>query len=221
MAKKTAKKTTAKVTRKKAPAKATPKTIVLPQISTKRVSVAIRGTSPLVQHRFSDAAKQEMALKQQGGAKMKKPPKDPMSLYKASMYLDPKGKPCIPAIHIKSALVGAARFTDTLKMNHTRMALFVVGEHLPLDFESQEMREDVVRINMGKTDLRYRVQYNNWSSRFTIEYNSNFLSLEQVYNLVQLAGFSVGIAEGRPEKSELGGGRFEPVFDECYSDAAE
>lgn len=71
-------------------------------------------------------------------------------------------------------------------------------------------REDMVRVGMDKADLRYRPQLVNWSIKLQLEYNARVFSPSQVMNLLQVAGFSCGIGEWRPEKSG-DSGRFKIV----------
>ena len=54
---------------------------------------------------------------------------------------------------------------------------------------------------------RFRPMWDNWSTSITVEYDKNvFGRIEDVTNLVQTAGFYVGVCEGRPERSSLGWG---------------
>lgn len=68
-------------------------------------------------------------------------------------------------------------------------------------FPTVEMREDTVRVGMGSADLRFRGQVSDWSMSFLIQFNADVLSAEQVLNLLQIAGFSCGLGEWRPERS--------------------
>jgi len=63
------------------------------------------------------------------------------------------------------------------------------------------MREDMVRIAMGTADIRYRGEFKQWKVRLLVRYNASVLSPAQIYNLFNLAGFGVGVGEGRPEKN--------------------
>ena len=62
------------------------------------------------------------------------------------------------------------------------------------------IREDMVRIAMGGTDIRFRGQFDEWSAIFTAKYNAAVLSLEQLVNMFNLGGFACGLGEWRPEK---------------------
>lgn len=71
-------------------------------------------------------------------------------------------------------------------------------------------RMDMVRIGgMSKSaDIRFRAEFPEWSAMLHIKY-TNFLSKEEVFNLVKRAGITIGIGEGRPEKkTDMGWGRF-------------
>lgn len=184
-------------------------TIALPALRINRVKLQLTGTSPLLVHRFGEKAKKEMRDKQQKKARNAKEAKDPNACFTEAKYLDRNGKDAVPVLAFKSAIVSAARYADDLKMTVLRGALFVHGdtrdengEHLvTLKYSDCIMREDTVRINMGKTDLRYRPEYHDWSVELVVEYNSSVLTPAQIVNLVNLAGFSVGICEWRPEKN--------------------
>jgi hypothetical protein len=57
---------------------------------------------------------------------------------------------------------------------------------------------------MGAADLRYRPQFDQWSVDINIEYDADLLQQGDIVNLIDRAGFGVGVGEWRPEK----GGEF-------------
>jgi hypothetical protein len=63
------------------------------------------------------------------------------------------------------------------------------------------MREDMVRVGMGSADLRYRGEFKEWKTTFSIRFNKNVLSIEQIVLLFNTAGFAIGVGEWRPEKN--------------------
>lgn len=183
-------------------------TIALPALRINRLKLHLKGISPLLTHRFSEKAKKEMRDKQQKKARNAKEAKDPHACFMEAKHLDKNGKDAVPVLAFKNAIVSAARYADDLKMTVLRGALFVHGDTrgengeqlVTLNFADCIMREDTVRIGMGTTDLRYRPEYHDWSVDLVIEYNSSVLTPSQIVNLVNLAGFSVGICEWRPER---------------------
>jgi hypothetical protein len=70
--------------------------------------------------------------------------------------------------------------------------------------EEPTMREDMVRVGMSQTDMRYRPQWDEWSIDVEFEVDTELLRPDDVLTLVDRAGFGVGICEWRPEK----GGEF-------------
>jgi hypothetical protein len=67
------------------------------------------------------------------------------------------------------------------------------------------MREDPVKIGMGTSDLRYRGEFFPWAARLQVRFNANVLSPAQILNLINTAGFAVGVGEWRPERGGQSG----------------
>jgi hypothetical protein len=75
------------------------------------------------------------------------------------------------------------------------------------------MREDMVRTSgIGRTpDIRFRGEVRGWSATIPVEFNADVVSLDQVVNLLAIAGFSVGLLEMRPDKTGFDYGTFSVV----------
>ena len=197
----------------KAAAKGKTDVVLIARPDLRRIVVKVVGTSPVIVHAWDEKAKAQMRDKQQGKAAQKKAPKNPKELIEGCKYRDVNGKDCLPALAFKSAIVSAARHVDGLPMTVLRGALFVGGQTsgpmgedmLLLKFKNITEREDMVRVGMGTSDMRYRPQYNGWSVELPITYNAGVISAEQIINLVITAGFSVGVFEWRPEKNGQNG----------------
>ena len=58
-----------------------------------------------------------------------------------------------------------------------------------------------MRLSVSSTDLRYRPEYRNWEASFVVEYNPDLIRPEDIVNLLNLAGFGVGIGEWRPQRN--------------------
>ena len=64
------------------------------------------------------------------------------------------------------------------------------------------MRTDTVKIDGGRTStIAYRPQFWGWELDVPVVFNTNLVSEAQLLNLVQLAGFSIGIGDWRPERN--------------------
>ena len=174
--------------------------VELKSIRIERINLEIEGDSALIVHAWSAKAKKEMLDKQMKKAKTAKDAKDPQRDYEEAFYRLPDGKPGFPTIAFKQAAVSAGgRFSDGLKMTELRGAFFIDGELAEIKGEPN-MREDTVRVGMGTADIRYRPEFKTWKVTLPIKYNADKISLEQLVNLFNLAGFGVGVGEWRPEK---------------------
>lgn len=173
--------------------------VEIPRISIVTADIRLIGDSPLICHKWSEKAKRAMLDKQMKRAKAAKEAKDPEQDFKDSLYIHPDGGYGFPAVAFKAAAVGACRFVDGVKMTEARGAFHVVGELVQIE-GTPTPREDMVRVGMGTADIRYRGEFKEWAANVTIQYNPMALSLEQIVNLFNLAGFGVGIGEWRPEK---------------------
>ena len=174
--------------------------VELKSIRIERINLEIEGDSALIVHAWSAKAKKEMLDKQMKKAKTAKDAKDPQRDYEEAFYRLPDGKPGFPTIAFKQAAVSAGgRFSDGLKMTELRGAFFIDGELAEIKGEPN-MREDMVRVGMGTADIRYRPEFKTWRVTLPIKYNADKISLEQLVNLFNLAGFGVGVGEWRPEK---------------------
>lgn len=175
--------------------------IYIPPLKRGAVRVTVRGMSDLIVSRWSEKAKTEMAETQSKAAKKAKEKRNPEKEFEAAKYKDAEGRDCILAVAIKKAIVNAARNLDNVKMTELRQQIFVRGERVPIVYEKCVMREDMVRLKNGNPDLRYRPSYQGWSATFEVEWDAGKLEINQVLHFLQIAGFSVGIHEWRPERS--------------------
>jgi hypothetical protein len=180
--------------------------VVIDRIGTETIRVPIIGTAPLIVHRFSEKAKQQM-LDNMRGVKRPKQAKDPEAEYEAAFYRLDDGGYGVPVIAFKAATVGGARFYRAAKMTELRQSLFIRGEyskqagqHLARITGEPHMREDVVRVSMGGTDLRYRPEFPDWRTELEVTYVQSMLTRDSVLSLIEAGGMGVGIGEWRVEK---------------------
>jgi hypothetical protein len=174
--------------------------IELKKINVQYATVDLVGDSPLIVHAWSEKVKRGMLDKQMKKAKGPQQAKDPESDYENSFYRLPDGTPAFPSIAFKSAAVSAAgRFAEGMKMTEVRGSFHIPGELIAISGEPN-MREDMVRVGMGTADIRYRPEFKKWRVSLPLRYNADAISLEQIVNLFNQAGFGVGVGEWRPEK---------------------
>jgi hypothetical protein len=180
-------------------------TIDISPIDVRVMRVPIIGTSPLICNRFSEKAKRQM-LDNMQGRKTPKQAKDPDADYQAAFYRLPDGGFGIPVTAFKSSTVGGARFFSGLTMTFLKQVLFfrgelgVNGEQLVRITGDPRMREDVVRVGRGGTDLRYRPEFPEWSATLEVVYVTASITQGSVLSLIDAGGLGVGVGEWRPER---------------------
>lgn len=195
--------------------------ISLPPLDIRLMEVAVIGDAPLIVHAWSEKAKKEMLGKQMKSAKGAKEAKNPRADFESAMYHLADGGYGFPSVAFKAAAVTAATSVAGVTKVAARQAFHVTGEDVDVKgaFEGSStrlnlvriegapptMREDMVRVGMGVADLRYRPEFTTWFARLLVRYNANVLSEGQILNLLNTAGFAVGVGEWRAEKDGQSG----------------
>ena len=187
-------------------------TIQVQPISVALITIGIRGTSPLIQHQWSEKAKRQLRMTAAERRKEPKVARDRDAEATAAAYTTADGAFGIPLLAFKTALISAAHKDIGLEKTMVRKSLFIHDADgsgvLHMERDDPIIREDMVRVGAGSADMRYRPEFRNWRASITMEVDIEKLDEKNIVNLVNRAGFGVGICEWRPEK---GGefGRFE------------
>jgi hypothetical protein len=182
-------------------------TIEINRIGAETLSVPIIGTAPLIMNNWSEKAKRQM-LDAMQGRRAPKEPKDPDAEYEAAFYRMKDGRYGFPVLAFKAATVEASRFYGkAVTKVGLRQCLFFSGEYSPTAQKSlaavtgePRMREDVVRVGMSGTDLRYRPEFPEWTTTLTVTYVTSALTASSVLSLIEAGGMGTGVGEWRPEK---------------------
>lgn len=192
--------------------------------------IRIVGDSPLIVHAWSEKAKRQMLESQKKATKTKgKPIRKPVDDFVKSLYwIDHKpeyGEDAtedeISRLFDEAVKAGArwgfpvnslkiagnsAAYRASLVKNQMQLrgAYFLTsdtGDLAEIKGSIPVMREDTVRLAQAKSDLRYRGEFTDWFMDICIQYNANSgVTLEQLLNVINMGGFSVGIGEWRPER---------------------
>jgi hypothetical protein len=183
--------------------------IELPKLDIRVMEIRLIGDSSLICHKWSEKAKRQMLDKQMGKASAGREAKDPEQDYRRSLYIiepAPEGRPFedsvfgFPCIAFKLAAVEACTSIGRQSITKVaaRQAFHVMGDLTPIEGRPR-LREDPVTVGQGTADLRYRGEFPDWATVLTIRYNARVLSDEQIVNLINTAGFAVGVGEWRSE----------------------
>lgn len=179
--------------------------VAIDRIQSLTMSVPILGVTPLLVNRFSEKAKRQL-LNAAQGKQTPKVPKDPEAEFKACLYEIEDGVYGFPADAFKQATVGAARFYGkAVSMTGLKQFVFMHGVPsadralVPIEGEPT-MREDVVRVGRGGTELRYRPSFFPWRCDLKVTFFSSVITQESVLSLIDAGGLAVGIGDWRPER---------------------
>lgn len=173
----------------------------------KTVSVTIRGTTPLLIHRFNEQAEQGKATR-----RVVVDQSDPREEARKNAYIADDGTFYFNAYAIPASMANAG---SNHKMKGSRKTLrFIVpsavrmstdavtilnGDGGPAkDFEV-DGRPVTIPATKGRI-MRYRPRWNCWGATFDLVVNDDMISLEDVHRLLNEAGESYGIGDFRPEK---------------------
>lgn len=172
----------------------------------KTISVEIRGTTPLLIHRFTEQSEQGKPARRQIVSQI-----DPREEARRNAYVANDGTFYFSAFAIPNAMGSAG---SNYKMRGSRKTLrFVVpsavrvtsdtitilnGKGPAKDFEV-DGRPVTIPATKGRV-MRYRPRFNEWGARFELRVDENQIDLENVHRLLTDAGQSIGIGDFRPEK---------------------
>ena len=193
--------------------------IMIRKLEIIETKIRIVGDSPLIVHAWSEKAKKEMLDAQTGAAKTKKKPcKMPFDDFARALYwmtpmptehiTDPcNGEPrdIVTEELFDKAIADGARFgfpANSFKMagNSAAYRKGWVKTQMALRGEPY-MREDMVKVGMGSSDLRYRPIFENWFCDLTLRLDKGFgLTLDNVINVINAGGSACGVGEWRVEK---------------------
>lgn len=174
--------------------------ITIQRLDKRRAIIPVIGETELIVHSFSEKEKLKMRELQQQKTRKRREPKDPIAEYEASRYVMDDGRDGFPAVGFKAAIVDGARCYEGVTMTAMKRAIRVEGhgpmQLVPIEGEPH-MREDMVRLQTGVADLRYRAAFWPWKANLEVIYIANLITLEGVVNLTNAGGMS-GVGEWRP-----------------------
>lgn len=163
------------------------------------IVLEVAGTAEYVQNRFSQKAIEQM-LRKHMGLSTTRETKKPREVIESAKILNVKGRICVPPGAFKKAMITASTSIRGFKKTQLRTQLFVVGNSIPITYEEEIPRMDMVRTaGMGRTpDVRFRPSFLGWKARIALQF-SDTIAVQSVVDLMNRAG-RVGVGEWRPEK---------------------
>ena len=196
--------------------------IKAPQFGT--ANFLVKGTAPLVIHRFSAKTKAQMKAKMEEGksasSKKNREAKSADVSYEESRYRAKEGWDGFHAASIRNAMISACRLVN-FKMTLAKLSIFVIEDgrdatepQIPLIriIGKAVKQEDMARVETGQPYITVRAAYHDWSAIVRIRWDKDQFSVDDITNLLARVGQQVGIGEGRPDSKNsagMGWGLFE------------
>ena len=170
-----------------------------------QVKLKVTGLTPLIQNKMKETIIQQMEDVRSGKAKKStRTAIDPKKEYIKSAYKQDDGSFGFPASAFKQCAVRAGKGLG-LAMTDTRTLFFVLpnapdGECVSIKSNKPILRKDPVNVKTGK-DLRFRPEFRNWKADLIVKFDADRITIEQIANLLNHGGQTVGVGEWRPEKN--------------------
>ena len=190
-------------------------TIEIKRIETKQVTVKIVGDGDLILNKMNDVSTRQLTDQRKNKAKELEVPNEWEQIITAMHWRDGKptdfsenglidalknNAPCITAFGLKKSF-GDAVVRNEIDKYRTKfdnsLNIIAKGNLVPIKFTEHYVDEKLMSPRTGKPVLVRMNRFSGWGAEFTIQFTENVYSLEQIINIINLAGFGLGIGSGR------------------------
>lgn len=190
-------------------------TIEIKRIDVKQVTVKIVGDGDLILNKMNDVSARQLTDQRKNKAKDMEVPNEWEQIITAIHWRDGKptdfseqglidalknNAPCITAFGLKKSF-GEAVVRNEIDKFKTKfdpsVNIIAKGNLIPIKFTEHYIDEKLMSPVRGKPVLVRMNRFSGWSAEFTIQFTENVYSLEQIINIINLAGFGLGIGSGR------------------------
>ena len=173
-----------------------------------RIKCSVEGITPLLCQRYTP----EAALAATEGTRGSSAAADrgtPREIAESRLYLDDKGKPCIPQPNLLRSIVDGGSFhkigkkqVTTKESSMIYSCLDVVGVTIPI-IHKQPWSVDAVPVVIPATKGRilcYRPRFDDWRLDFEMELDLTIMTAKFMRAVVDDAGKRCGLGDRRPAK---------------------
>jgi len=191
--------------------------IIVNPIQVATMKVKIIGLSPFLSNKMSEDTKLMLLNKQLGKGSETNKIRNPNKEVEEKIHNMGKNKVGVPIFAIKEALVESAPYIDGLDKKKVKGSVYIIPEEnglVELKYKKMVINESTTRDSGRNQTPRttFRPEFQDWSSEFSIKYNSRQITPEHIINLLKIAGFHMGIGSWRPQCSGSFG-----MFDISYT----
>lgn len=170
------------------------------------IKCTIRGVSPLLCNRFTEAAQEKIANGTSGALRGSQPL--PREQAETKLYKDSNGKAVLPSANLLRAIVDAGVFVKNgkSKLSTQRSSLIPAGVSIvepelfitPGKWEADSRA--VVNPATGGRMMCNRPRFDEWKIGFTLDVDDSMFAEKLVRELVDLAGQRIGVGDFRPAR---------------------
>ena len=196
------------------------KVIELKQIGVKHACIYIEGDGDLVLNQMNARNTRTLVEKQSGVKTVSQNPNIWEDMITAIRWYDDTGmkdtykesteekmhellttnRPCISAFGLKKSFGQAVvrNEIDTYATKFDNAVNIVANKGLvPISFATWDYDMRLMAPKKGSPVLVYLNHFSGWQAHFDIAYTDNVYTIDQIVNIINLAGFGLGIGSGR------------------------
>ena len=197
--------------------------IEVQKIEPKTVEITIEGDTDLILNKMNDVTRRQLTDARKDKAKDLSKPNEWEEIITAMHWINGKPKeftekslkenlnaeknaPCITAFGLKKSFDDAVVRNEisqySTKFDSNVNVIGASDNLVPITFTEYHLDEKLMSPKKGAPVLAKLNRFSGWRATFKISYLENVYSLEQIVNVINLAGFGLGIGSGR--KSNYG-----------------
>jgi hypothetical protein len=191
------------------------KSIELKPISPNIVTIKIIGDTDLILNKMNDRTIRALTGERTGKGKSLESPNVWEEIITAMHWRDEKptdfteeglknalenNAPCLTAFGLYKSFGDAVVRNEIDKYaTKFRASVNIIGKGnlIPIKFAEHYVDEKLMSPKKGSPVLVHMNRFSGWSAEITISYLETTYSLEQIINIINLAGFGLGIGSGR------------------------
>ena len=192
------------------------KTIEVQAITPKRIIVTIEGDSDLILNKMNDVSTRQLTDQRKDKAKNLEKPNEWEMIITAMHWLNGKPEefsekslidalknnaPCLTAFGLKKSF-GQAVVRNEIDTYATKFdaSVNVIGKGdglVPITFVEHHVDEKLMSPKRGAPVLVRLNRFSGWKADIEVSYIDNVYGEDQIVNIINLAGFGIGIGSGR------------------------
>ena len=192
------------------------KTIEIQEIKPKKIIVSIEGDSDLILNKMNDVSTRQLTDIRKDKAKSLEKPNEWEQIITSIHWLNGKpnefsekslvaalknNAPCITAFGLKKSF-GQAVVRNEIDTYATKFdaSVNILGKGdglVPIKFAEHHVDEKLMSPKRGAPVLVRLNRFSGWSADVEVSFMDNVYGVDQLVNVINLAGFGIGIGSGR------------------------